>query len=89
MLEAIWKEQSDQLRNALKNKSTNNEGMVKCPHCNRKFDRLVAERHIPLCENIKAKPKTLKRREGSYNKILKKMNSPKKYFELKLVKKLI
>ncbi|XP_064603125.1 trichohyalin-like isoform X2 [Liolophura sinensis] len=30
---------------------------VQCPHCNRRFNAGVAERHIPKCVNIKAKPR--------------------------------
>ena len=38
---------------------------VQCPHCNRKFNALAAERHIPKCVSIMAKPKTLARGEGT------------------------
>lgn len=33
------------------------DGMVPCPHCGRRFDSAVAERHIPICANVKNKPK--------------------------------
>ena len=34
---------------------------VQCPHCMRKFNANAAERHIPKCTSIQAKPKTLVR----------------------------
>ena len=34
---------------------------VPCPHCGRKFNSTAAERHIPKCTSIRAKPKTLMR----------------------------
>ena len=36
-----------------------------CPNCGRKFNSKAAERHIPLCKNIKAKPKVLIRGSGN------------------------
>jgi hypothetical protein len=41
------------------------DGLVPCPHCNRRFNQKAADRHIPKCLTIKAKPKTLKRGGGS------------------------
>ena len=35
-----------------------------CPHCGRSFNEKAAERHIPKCQSIKAKPKTLTRGGG-------------------------
>ena len=32
---------------------------VQCPHCMRKFNATAAERHIPKCSSIRAKPKML------------------------------
>ena len=38
--------------------------LVPCPHCNRRFNEKAAERHIPVCNSIKAQPKSLKRGGG-------------------------
>ena len=38
--------------------------LVPCPHCGRSFNEAAAERHIPRCQNIKAKPKRLMRGSG-------------------------
>jgi hypothetical protein len=38
--------------------------LVPCPHCNRSFNAKAAERHIPQCQNIRAKPSALKRGTG-------------------------
>jgi len=35
--------------------------LVQCPHCSRRFNEKAAERHIPKCADIKAKPTRLKR----------------------------
>jgi len=37
---------------------------VPCPHCGRKFNADVADRHIPRCKNIINKPKTIRRGQG-------------------------
>ena len=37
---------------------------VQCPHCSRKFNEDVLERHLPHCKNMKARPTTLKRGGG-------------------------
>lgn len=39
--------------------------LIPCPHCGRRFNEKAAERHIPQCNNIKAKPSTLKRGTGT------------------------
>ena len=36
-----------------------NDGRVACPHCQRRFKPEVAERHIPLCQGLKTKPRTV------------------------------
>ena len=38
--------------------------LVPCPNCGRSFNEKAAERHIPLCKNIRAKPTSLKRGTG-------------------------
>eukprot|EP00604_Paraphysomonas_vestita_P002767 CAMPEP_0174820680 /NCGR_PEP_ID=MMETSP1107-20130205/4659_1 /TAXON_ID=36770 /ORGANISM="Paraphysomonas vestita, Strain GFlagA" /LENGTH=697 /DNA_ID=CAMNT_0016036475 /DNA_START=1216 /DNA_END=3309 /DNA_ORIENTATION=+ len=38
--------------------------LIRCQHCGRSFNERAAERHIPLCSNIKAKPTSLKRGSG-------------------------
>ena len=37
---------------------------VPCPHCGRRFSGAAAERHIPKCNSINAKPKMLTRGGG-------------------------
>ncbi len=34
-----------------------NPDYIQCPHCGRNYAPKVAERHIPKCVNIQAKPK--------------------------------
>lgn len=34
---------------------------IQCPHCSRRFNQTAGERHIPVCQQIKAKPQPLKR----------------------------
>ncbi|KAL9953865.1 hypothetical protein ACROYT_G041338 [Oculina patagonica] len=41
---------------------TENPDYVQCPHCERKFNPATAERHIPKCKDIKAKPAPLKKK---------------------------
>ena len=38
--------------------------LVPCPHCHRSFNAKAADRHIPQCQNIRAKPTMLKRGAG-------------------------
>lgn len=38
--------------------------LIPCPHCNRRFNAKAADRHIPQCQKIIAKPSTLKRGSG-------------------------
>jgi hypothetical protein len=35
---------------------------VPCPHCGRRFNDTVAQRHVPKCKDIMNKPKTLTRK---------------------------
>lgn len=37
---------------------------IRCQNCGRSFNERAAERHIPLCSNIRAKPSSLKRGSG-------------------------
>lgn len=39
--------------------------LVPCPHCGRRFNQQAADRHIPKCQDIKAKPKMLRRGAGT------------------------
>ena len=32
--------------------------LIPCPHCNRTFNTVAAERHIPACKEMKHKPKS-------------------------------
>jgi uncharacterized Zn-finger protein len=38
--------------------------LIPCPHCGRRFSQKAGERHIPQCNNIRAKPSALKRGSG-------------------------
>ena len=38
--------------------------LTPCPHCNRRFNAKAAERHIPQCQNIIAKPSRLLKNSG-------------------------
>ena len=75
---ASWKVRSQQLRQAMQANRPGVGGgassampaepdpsMVQCPHCQRTFSDIAAERHIPQCSNIKAKPKRLMRGTGN------------------------
>ncbi|GAB5361204.1 hypothetical protein AAMO2058_000693400 [Amorphochlora amoebiformis] len=42
-----------------------------CPHCGRRFNADVAERHIPRCKNIRAKPKRLVSKRQAYGGVRK------------------
>jgi rubrerythrin len=44
--------------------SAPDSSLIPCPHCNRRFNEKAADRHIPLCQSIKAKPKVLQRGTG-------------------------
>ncbi len=38
--------------------------LIPCPHCGRRFNAKAADRHIPQCQNIKAKPSRLLKNSG-------------------------
>jgi hypothetical protein len=75
-----WRRQSNQLRQAIASARAAasgkpepvstlpsepvDDGLVPCPHCNRRFNETSAQRHIPVCKNMKSKPTTLKRGSG-------------------------
>ena len=40
------------------------DDLVSCPHCSRRFNEKAANRHIPICTTIQAKPKTLRAKSG-------------------------
>lgn len=44
--------------------SAPDSSLIPCPHCNRRFNEKAAERHIPQCQNIKAKPSSLSKGSG-------------------------
>ena len=44
--------------------SAPDKSLVQCPHCERRFNANAADRHIPQCQNIRAKPSVLKRGGG-------------------------
>ena len=39
--------------------------LIPCPHCGRSFNQKAGERHIPQCQNIRAKPSSLKKGAGT------------------------
>ncbi|EKU22564.1 low-co2-inducible protein, partial [Nannochloropsis gaditana CCMP526] len=41
-----------------------NQHLIPCPHCGRRFNEQAADRHIPKCQDIKAKPSMLRKGEG-------------------------
>ena len=70
-----WKQQHEQLKRAMQAMKGGgsaqeaapieiDDGREQCPHCNRKFNPDVAERHIPKCAEMKAKPSMLQRGSG-------------------------
>ncbi|GBF92488.1 hypothetical protein Rsub_04592 [Raphidocelis subcapitata] len=77
---AKWSKQSEQLRAAMRAARGDGGGAeagggggfdepeeddrVPCPHCGRRFAPLTADRHIPKCQSISAKPSTLRARGG-------------------------
>jgi hypothetical protein len=66
----IWRAQSESFREALRAAKGVNEkpfvdpSLVPCPNCSRRFNIKAAERHIPVCSKIIAKPTMLKRGTG-------------------------
>ena len=49
---------------------TENPDYVQCPHCERKFNPSTAERHIPKCKDIKAKPAPLKKKQWRLDSVI-------------------
>jgi len=39
--------------------STPDPSLVECPHCHRRYNEIVAERHIPKCRDIIAKVRSI------------------------------
>lgn len=54
----------EDLRNIPHVRSAPDPSFVQCPTCGRRFNGQAAERHIPLCKNIVAKPKFLRAGTG-------------------------
>jgi predicted nucleic-acid-binding Zn-ribbon protein len=52
--------------------SEENDTRVQCPTCGRKFSDVAAERHIPKCGDIRAKPKMLRAGGGGMSNSLRK-----------------
>jgi hypothetical protein len=44
--------------------SSTDPSLVPCPHCDRRFSAKAADRHIPQCQTIRAKPSSLKKGAG-------------------------
>eukprot|EP01036_Dinobryon_divergens_P022146 gene22146-30382_t len=44
--------------------SAPDSSLIPCPHCGRRFNDKAADRHIPQCQNIIAKPSSLKKGAG-------------------------
>ncbi len=44
--------------------SAPDSSLIPCPHCGRRFNEKAAERHIPVCTSIRAKPTSLRRGAG-------------------------
>ena len=49
-----------------------NDTRVECPTCGRKFSDVAAERHIPKCADIRAKPKMLRAGAGGMSSSMRK-----------------
>jgi rubrerythrin len=52
--------------------------LVPCPHCGRSFNETAAERHIPKCSTIKAKPTRLNAGAAGGRPTVAKGRAPKK-----------
>ena len=66
-----WKKDSERFRAGLRAGRTgqpidaeHEEDLVPCPHCGRSFNERAAERHVPRCADIRAKPSRLARGGG-------------------------
>ena len=70
-----WKQQSELLRAGIRAGRGHDtvtdtaafaqeDDLVPCPHCGRSFNETAAERHIPRCADIRAKPRRLVRGGG-------------------------
>lgn len=75
-----WRDQSNAFRQAMRSARSGNQtssnsavqnvyspdpSLIQCPHCERRFNQQAAERHIPQCQNIIAKPSSLRKGAGS------------------------
>ena len=66
-----WKTQSERFRAGLRAgrmgravDTGHDEDLVPCPHCGRSFNERAAERHVPRCADVRAKPSRLARGGG-------------------------
>ena len=55
--------ESDQINQQLAQMAS--DSLIPCPHCNRRFNEKAAERHIPKCQSIKAKPSFLSKNSNT------------------------
>lgn len=63
-------------RNAATHGGAAGDGMTQCPHCARRFEPSVAERHIPICANVVNRPRAPPTSPGPSSRELSEPPSP-------------